>query len=157
VDNFDNFLLVSTTSIMGILMVIGGILNFIYAIRRRNRLIFLFSAMWLLYAVFWFMDAAAHYFYSIPIMKLAIIPHLIGVPCIIAFIELTKKEHVSPVKMSILVILEAIVFYTTFFVHPVMVFIIRGFFGFSRSYLFFIMLVCILSGVIKHGEEHQVH
>ena len=115
-DNFDNFMLVSTTSIMGILMAIGGILNFFYAVRRKNRLIFLFSTMWLLYAVFWFIDAAAHYLYSIPIMKLAIIPHLIGVPCIIAFIELTKKEHVSPVKMSILVILEAIVFYITFFV-----------------------------------------
>jgi hypothetical protein len=72
--------------------------------------------MWLLYATFWFLDAAAHYFYSIPLMTLAIVPQLLGVPCIIAFIELVKKEHVSPVKMSILVILEAIVFFITFFV-----------------------------------------
>jgi len=115
-DNFDNLMLVSSTSITGILFTIGGILTVIYAVRRKNRLIFLFSAMWVLYAVFWFIDAAAHYFYSIPLMKLAIVPQLIGVPCIIAFIELIKKEHVSPIKMSILVILEAIVFFITFFV-----------------------------------------
>ena len=115
-DNLDNLMLVLSTSITGILFTIGGILTVIYAVRRKNRLIFLFSAMWLLYATFWFLDAAAHYFYSIPLMTLAIVPQLLGVPCIIAFIELVKKEHVSPVKLSILVILEAIVFFITFFV-----------------------------------------
>ncbi|MHA1460629.1 MAG: hypothetical protein ACTSO8_04025 [Promethearchaeota archaeon] len=115
-DNLDNLMLVLSTSITGVLFTIGGILTVIYAVRRKNRLIFLFSAMWLLYATFWFLDAAAHYFYSIPLMTLAIVPQLLGVPCIIAFIELVKKEHVSPVKMSILVILEAIVFFITFFV-----------------------------------------
>ncbi len=114
--DFDNFMLVASASITGILVAIGGIITVIYAIRRKNRLIFLFSAMWLLYTVFWFIDAAAHYFYSIPLMSIAIIPQLIGVPCFIAFIELIKKEHVSPVKMSILVIIEAIVFFFTFFV-----------------------------------------
>ena len=114
--DFDNFMLVAIASITGILVAIGGIITVIYAIRRKNRLIFLFSAMWLLYAVFWFIDAAAHYFYSIPLMSIAIIPQLIGVPCFIAFIELIKKEYVSPIKMSILVIIEAILFFITFFV-----------------------------------------
>ena len=64
------------------------------------------------------MDAAAHYLYSIPIMALAIIPQLIAVPCIIIFIELVRKEHVNPTKISILVIIEATVFYVTFFLNP---------------------------------------
>ncbi|NVM44706.1 MAG: hypothetical protein HWN79_07300 [Candidatus Lokiarchaeota archaeon] len=117
-DDFDNFLLVLTTSISGTLLAIGGIITFIYAIRKRSQLILLFSAMWLLYGVFWFMDAAAHYLYSITIMALAIIPQLIAVPCIVIFIELVRKEHVNPIKISILAIIEAIVFYITFFMAP---------------------------------------
>jgi hypothetical protein len=72
--------------------------------------------MWLMYAIFWFIDAAAHFFYSIPLMALAIIPQLIGIPCIIIFIELSKKEHVSPIKISILMIIEALIFIITFYV-----------------------------------------
>jgi len=117
-DDFDNFLLVLTTSITGTLLAIGGIITFIYAIRNRNQLILLFSAMWLLYAVFWFIDAAAHYYYSITLMALAIVPQLIAVPCIIIFIELVRKEHVNPIKISILVIIEATLFYITFFMDP---------------------------------------
>ncbi|MBY8981092.1 MAG: hypothetical protein KGD72_11930 [Candidatus Lokiarchaeota archaeon] len=114
--SIENLLLVLSTSITGTLVAIGGIITFIYAFRRKNLLIFLFSAMWLMYAVFWFIDAAAHYFYSIPLMALAIVPQLIGVPCIIIFIELSGKEHVSPIKISILMIIEALVFIVTFYV-----------------------------------------
>ena len=114
--SIENLLLVLSTLITGTLVAIGGIITFIYAFRRKNRLIFLFSAMWLMYAVFWFIDAAAHYLYSIPLMALAIVPQLIGVPCIIIFIELSTKEHVSPIKFSILIIIEALVFIITFYV-----------------------------------------
>jgi hypothetical protein len=109
---------VLTTSITGTLLAIGGMITFIYAIRKRNQLILLFSAMWLLYAVFWFIDAAAHFYYSITLMALAIVPQLIAVPCIIIFIELVGKEHVNPIKISFLVIIEATVFYITFFINP---------------------------------------
>ncbi len=114
--DIENILLVLSTSITGTLVAIGGIITFIYAFQRKNRLIFLFSSMWLMYAVFWFIDAASHYFYSIPLMALAIVPQLIGVPCIIIFIELSGKEYVSPIKISILIILEALVFIITFYV-----------------------------------------
>jgi len=114
--SIENLLLVLSTSITGTLVAIGGIVTFIYAFKNKNRLIFLFSAMWLMYAVFWFIDAAAHYLYSIPLMALAIVPQLIGVPCIIIFIELSTKEHVSPIKFSILMIIEALVFLVTFYV-----------------------------------------
>ena len=114
--SIENLLLVLSTLITGTLVAIGGIITFIYAFKNKNRLIFLFSAMWLMYAVFWFIDAAAHYLYSIPLMALAIVPQLIGVPCIIIFIELSTKEHVSPIKFSILMIIEALVFLVTFYV-----------------------------------------
>jgi hypothetical protein len=109
---------VLTTSISGALLAIGGIITFIYAIKKKSHIILLFSAMWLLYAVFWFIDAAAHYYYSVFLMALAIVPQLIAVPCIIIFIELVRKEHVNPTKISILVLIEAIVFYITFFMDP---------------------------------------
>jgi hypothetical protein len=112
----ENLLLVLSTCITGTLVALGGIITFFYAFRRKNRLIFLFSAMWLMYAVFWFIDAAAHLFYSIPLMALAIIPQLIGVPCIIIFIELSGKENVNPIKISVLMIIEALVFIITFYV-----------------------------------------
>ena len=51
-------------------------------------------------------------------MALAIVPQLIAVPCMIIFIELVRKEHVNPIKISILAIIEAIVFYITFFMNP---------------------------------------
>ena len=112
----ENFMLVLTASMTGILVSIGAIITVIYAVKNKKRLIFLFSAMWLMYAIFWFIDAVAHYYYSIFIMSLAILPQLIGVPCIIIFIELIKKEHVSPIKISILIIIEALLLYVTFFV-----------------------------------------
>ena len=112
----ENFMLVLTASMTGILVSIGAIITVIYAVKNKKRLIFLFSAMWLMYAIFWFIDAVAHYYYSIFIMSLAILPQLIGVPCIIVFIELIKKEHVSPIKISILIIIEALLLYVTFFV-----------------------------------------
>ena len=114
--SIENLLLVLSTSITGTLVAIGGIITFIYAFRRKNRLIFLFSAMWISYAFFWFIDAAAHYLYSIPLMAIAIVPQLIGIPCIIVFIELSRKENVSPIKISILMIIEALVFIITFYV-----------------------------------------
>ncbi|MHA1241020.1 MAG: hypothetical protein ACTSQU_09520 [Promethearchaeota archaeon] len=114
--SIENLLLVLSTLITGTLVAIGGIITFIYAFRRKNRLIFLFSAMWLMYAIFWFIDAAAHFFYSIPLMALAIIPQLIGIPCIIIFIELSKKEHINPIKISMLMIIEALIFIITFYV-----------------------------------------
>ena len=113
---FENLMLVLTASIVGTLVAIGGIITVIYAIKKKNRLILLFSAMWLSYAVYWFIDAAAHYYYSTFLMMLAILPQLIGVPCIIVFIELIKKEHVNPIKISILIIIEALLLYITFFV-----------------------------------------
>ncbi|MFX0047224.1 MAG: hypothetical protein ACFE8G_03555 [Candidatus Hermodarchaeota archaeon] len=114
--DIENFILVLSASITGILVFIGGTITVFYAVKRKNQLILLFSAMWLSYAIFWFIDAAAHLYYSIFIMTFAILPQLIGVPCIIVFIELIKKEHVSPIKISILIIIEALLFYTTFFV-----------------------------------------
>ena len=114
--DFENLMLVLTASIVGTLVAIGGIITVIYAIKKKNRLILLFSAMWLSYAVYWFIDAAAHYYYSTFLMMLAILPQLIGVPCIIVFIELIKKEHVNPIKISILIIIEALLLYITFFV-----------------------------------------
>jgi len=114
--SIENLLLVLSTLITGTLVAIGGIITFIFAFRRKNRLIFLFSTMWLMYAIFWFLDAAAHYFYSIPLMALAIVPQLIGIPCIIIFIDLSRKEHVSPIKISALMIIEALVFIITFYV-----------------------------------------
>jgi hypothetical protein len=113
---FENLMLVLSASITGILVAIGGIITVIYSVKRNNRIILLFSAMWLSYAVFWFIDAVAHYSYSTYLMMLAIVPQLLGVPCIIVFTELIKKEHVSPIKISILIIIEALLFYVTFFI-----------------------------------------
>lgn len=109
-----NLMLILSASIAGVFVGVGGLITCFYAIKKKNRHIFLFSAMWLLYAVFWFIDAAAHYYYSTFLMALAIVPQLIGVPCIIIFIELSRKERVSPVKITILFILEFVVLSVTF-------------------------------------------
>jgi hypothetical protein len=104
--NIENLILVLSTSIAGTLLLIGGIITFIYAKKRKHRLIFLFSASWLLQAIFWFMDSAAHYFYSPDLMRIAFIPQCIGVPCIFIFIDLIKRENVNPIKIAILAIIE---------------------------------------------------
>ena len=61
--SLENLILILSASFAGVFVGVGGIITCIYAIKKKNRLIFLFSAMWLLYALFWFIDAAAHYFY----------------------------------------------------------------------------------------------
>ncbi len=109
-----NLLLVLSASTTGVLVAIAGIITFIYAIRRHNYLIFLFSAMWLLYGIFWFIDAAAHYYYSSFLMSIAILPQLIGVPCIFIFIELSRKENVSSTKITALFIIEIALLYVNF-------------------------------------------
>jgi hypothetical protein len=113
--DIENLMLVLSTSITGVFVGVGGIITCIYAVKRKNRLILLFSAMWLLYAVFWFIDAAAHLNYSTSLMTFAIVPQLIGVPCIIIFIELSRKEHVSPLKITIIFAMEFILLTVTFF------------------------------------------
>ncbi|MHA1986038.1 MAG: hypothetical protein ACW98D_05295 [Promethearchaeota archaeon] len=109
-----NLFLVLSASITGFFVGIGGIITFLYAIIQKKRLLFLFSAMWCLYAVFWFLDAFAHLLYSDFLMAIAIIPQLIGVPCIIIFIELIRKENVSPVKITILSVIELSLLIVTF-------------------------------------------
>jgi hypothetical protein len=47
-------------------------------------------------------------------MGIAIIPQLIGVPCLFIFIDLIKKERVSSVKLSILLLIEIPLLILTF-------------------------------------------
>ena len=89
--SFENLFLIISASFAGTFVGVGGIITLFYAIKRKNRLIYLFSAMWLLYSLFWFLDAAAHYYYSTFLMALAIVPQLIGGACIVIFIELSKS------------------------------------------------------------------
>ena len=114
--SFENIILIISTSFAGTFVGVGGIITFFYAIKKKNKLIFLFSAMWLLYALFWFVDAAAHFYYSTFLMALAIIPQLIGGTCIVIFIELSRKEHVSPANITILSIIEFILLSVTFLI-----------------------------------------
>jgi hypothetical protein len=109
-----NLFLVSSMLFAGTLLGIGGIVTCIYAIKRKNKLIFLFSAMWLFFSLHLTIAATAHFFYSIPLMTIMIIPQLIGVPCIIIFIDLCRKERVSAIKITILFVLELIVLALTF-------------------------------------------
>ena len=112
--SLENTILVISVTITATLLLIGGLITFIYAIKRNNRLIFLFSAMWLLSSVSWYIDAAAHYLYSIFLMTLVIIPQLIGYACIIIFIELSRKEHVSPLKIIILSVISFLLLFVNF-------------------------------------------
>jgi len=112
--SFDNLFLVLTTSIAGILNIICFILSFLYAKKRSNRLVYLFSANWLFQAFFWFLDGASHYYYFPLLMAIAIVPQIIGVPCLFIFIDLIKKERVSSVKMSILFLIEILLLILTF-------------------------------------------
>lgn len=112
--SIENIVLIISASFAGTFVGIGGIITLFYAIKRKNQLIFLFSAMWLFYALFWFIDAVAHYYYSTFLMALAIVPQLIAVPCIIIFIELSRKEHVSPANITILFVIEFILLSITF-------------------------------------------
>jgi hypothetical protein len=108
--SFDNLLLVFAASTAGILNIICFVLSFLYAKKRNNRLVYLFSANWLFQAFFWILDAASHYFYSPILMVAAIVPQIVGVPCLFIFIDLIKKERVSSVKLSILFLIEIMLF-----------------------------------------------
>ena len=104
--SFDNLLLVFAALTAGILNIICFVLSFLYAKKRNNRLVYLFSANWLFQALFWILDSASHYFYSPLLMVIAIVPQIIGVPCLFIFIDLIKKERVSSVKLSVLFLIE---------------------------------------------------
>jgi len=102
----ENLLLGITTFTAGTLSLINGILTFVYARRRKNRVIFLFSVNWFLQAIFWYLDGTAHLTYTPLIMAISFIPHTIGVFFLFIYIELIEKENVSTVIVSILVIIE---------------------------------------------------
>jgi hypothetical protein len=102
----ENLLLGITTFIAGTLSLGNGILTFLYARKRKNRVIFIFSANWFLQAIFWYLDGIAHLTYSPLIMAIAFIPTTIGVLCLFIYIELIEKENVSAINISILVIVE---------------------------------------------------
>lgn len=112
--SFDNLMLVLSASLTGIFVGVGGLITFFYALKKKNNLIFLFSALWLLYSIYWFIDAGAHFFYSKRLMTWAIVPELIAAPFIIVFIELSRKEHVNPVNITVLIVIEFILLMVTF-------------------------------------------
>ena len=112
--SFDNILLVTSASVAGVLNIIGFLLSFSYAKKRNNRLVYLFSANWLLQSFFWILDAASHLYYSTLLMAFAIIPQIIGVPCLFIFIDLIKKERVNSFKIIILLLIEITLLSLTF-------------------------------------------
>ncbi|MHA2131934.1 MAG: hypothetical protein ACW99L_18350, partial [Promethearchaeota archaeon] len=112
--SIQNLILVLSISSAGTFLGVGGIITSIYAIKKKKRLIFLFSAMWLFTAISLFIAAAAHYYYSTFLMAIMITPQLIGVPCIIIFIELSRKARVSTVKITILFVIEFMLLAATF-------------------------------------------
>ena len=112
--SFENILLVTSASAAGVLNIIGFILSFSYARRRKNRFLYLFSANWLFQSFFWGFDAASHLFYSPLLMAIAIIPQLIGVPCLFIFIDLVRRERVSSLKISVMLIIEIVLLILTF-------------------------------------------
>lgn len=112
--SFDNVFLVLSALTAGFLNVICFLLLFLYAKKRNNRLVYLFSANWLFQALFWILDAASHLYYSTLLMAIAIVPQTIGVPCLFIFIDLIKKERVSSVKLSILFLIEILLLILTF-------------------------------------------
>jgi hypothetical protein len=106
--------LVLAASTAGVLNLICFLLSFLYAKKRNNRLVYLFSANWLFQALFWILDAMAHFYYSTLLMAIAIVPQMIGVPCLFIFIDLIKKERVSSVKLSVLFLIEILLLILTF-------------------------------------------
>jgi len=88
--SFDNLFLVLAASTAGILNLICFLL------------------------LFWFLDAASHFYYSPLLMAIAIVPQTIGGPCLLIFIDLIKKERVSSVKLSVLFLIEGLLLILTF-------------------------------------------
>ena len=106
--SLDNLTLIFSNLIAGTLMLIGGIITLLYARKRQNRIIFLFSANWFFQAVLWFLIGIAHYTYSTFLMSIAYFPQCIGVLFVFIFIDLIEKERVHPVKISVLVLIETL-------------------------------------------------
>lgn len=104
----DNLILVLSAFLAAILFTIGGVITFIIAIKRKRPLVLLFSVSWIIQAIFWYLDSAAHFYYSVSLMRIAFIPQCIGVPCMFIFIELIKKENVNPIKMIALALIETV-------------------------------------------------
>jgi hypothetical protein len=104
--SIENLLLGITTFIAGTLSLTNGIFTFLYARRRKNRVILLFSANWFLQALFWYLDGTAHLTYTPLIMAISFIPHTLGVLFLFIYIELIEKENISSLKVTILVIIE---------------------------------------------------
>ena len=149
--SFENIMLITSASFAGTFVGVGGIITCIYAIKRKNRLIFLFSAMWLLYSLFWFLDAAAHYYYSPFLMALAIVPQLIGGACIVIFIELSRREHVNPVNITILFVIEFILLSVTFLIPVSENFeVIQGYGVHNKAALRIVQLIFLLYFVSQY-------
>jgi hypothetical protein len=106
--SIENVILVLSTVIAATLFLIGGIITILNSIKRKKPLVFLFSASWILQAIFWYLDSAAQLFYSFSLMRMAFILQSIGVPCMFIFLELIKKENVNPIKLILLALIETI-------------------------------------------------
>jgi hypothetical protein len=110
----ENLLLIVSTSIAGSFTLIGGIITLLYAKKRKNRIIYLFSANWFFQAAQWYLIGMAHFTYSTILMAMAYIPQCIGVLCVFVFIELIEEERVHPVKISILTLIITLYLVFTF-------------------------------------------
>ena len=106
--SLDNLVLVTFAFIAAILFTFGGAITLTIALRRKRPLVLLFSVSWIIQAIFWYLDSAAHFYYSPSLMRIAFIPQSIGVPCMFIFIELIKKENINPIKMIALTLIETL-------------------------------------------------
>jgi len=106
--NIDNLILVTSTFVAALLFTLGGVITTAIAVKRKRPLVFLFSISWFAQAIFWYLDSAAHFYYSAPLMRIAFIPQSLGVPCMFIFIEFIKKENVNPIKIIALALIETV-------------------------------------------------
>ena len=112
--SLENLMLVLSTAISGILMLIGGIIIFSYAKKKRYRLVYLFSINWILQSSVWFLVSLAHFYYSTTLMAIAFVPQCLGIFILLIFLELIEKERINSLKMIMVAIIETLYIVFTF-------------------------------------------
>ena len=114
--DIENILLVLSTTITSVLVTIGALITLLYAIRKKNHIILLFSISWFLYGSFLFLDAIAHYSYSTFIMSIAMIPQIIMIPCLVVFMDFSRKERVNTIRLAFLIIIGLFILFSTIYI-----------------------------------------
>ena len=95
--------------ITSLITLFAGFVSLFHWIARKRRYIYLLSLSWILQGLFWLLDLISQITFNKKLLSYSFTVQVLGILCLIIFIEYTSYERITTLRMSIFLVIS--VFY----------------------------------------------